>query len=164
MKWLISNLNKLAQEHIPNPLRRSKIMAFIECIVVPFSAIQRDLLYQNQHNGQKIYLEKVLNDFYQVSGFDPTDHENTKLIYIENGTRPSDVYVFQDAEDDVIFLEDDEDSEFDVFLENDIVTTGTDFIIFIPDTIDYNEVDIAVLMERYCYYNGKQYTIETYTL
>ena len=109
-------------------------------------------------------LEKMLNESFQVVGYDNQDHEGTKLIYIEDTPDEPKLYIWQDLEVNVDFLEDDgDDNENDLFVDGDNENTlGYSWIIYMPDTISFDEYSLRALVDSYRYI-GKKYTIEIYT-
>ena len=139
-------------------------MAFFQAMAVPMQKNADDTLYRMQHSGIKIDLEKVLNEHFNVLGYNHQNHENTKLIYIDDLPVQDKLYIFQDQETETSYLEDDgDDNEDDIFLDSDnenIVSYS--WIIFMPDTIPFDEYTLRALVDSYRYI-GKKYTIETYT-
>lgn len=161
--WAKIEFNKLVKLSLPTFLRKRKTIAFLVALVAPMQKLHDDTLYTMQHDGRKIYLEKVLNDYFQVAGYDASDHENTKTVYIGNVDLPGDVFVFQPAEDEPVFLGDSTNSE-EVFInQEDETLSEYSFTVFIPDTYTFNEPTVRALIDKYRFI-GKLYNIETYTL
>lgn len=164
MFW--STIDIETQQKLLSPifLREDTTLAFIKTLTSPMQGIVDDTLYKMQHDGRKIYLEKMLNEVYQVTGYSHQDHENTKLIYIEDLPIAEKLFIFQDSESEVSFLEDDgDDNENDIFLDGD--TEGIvsySWVIFMPDTITFDEYTLRALVDSYRY-AGKKYIIEIYT-
>ncbi|WP_264522134.1 hypothetical protein [Flavobacterium sp. N1994] len=161
--WHNPDLFKLNRELIPNILRKEMVMSFLDAVVTPLAIIQQETLYTSQHNSSKIYLEKVLNDYYNISGFDPNMHETTKKIYIENIPRPGSVFIYQPLENSAVFLGDSTNSN-EVFIKqmNENVNPFS-FTIFIPDTVVFDEQDLRAQFDKYASV-GKLYNIQTYTI
>ena len=157
--WNKIDFSKLIKLTLPIQLRKVRVIAFFGAMVAPLQKLHDETLYTMQHDGRKIYLEKVLNDYFQVLGYNPSDHENTKTVYIENIPQPKEIFIYQPEEDQPVFLEPNE-----VFLmqENESLTAFA-FTVFIPDSYDYNEPTVRALIDKYRYI-GKLYNIETYTL
>ncbi|NHN26749.1 hypothetical protein FIA58_013775 [Flavobacterium jejuense] len=149
---------------MPTFLRKSKHIALLSSFVTPLQNVHDELLYQMQHDGRTIYLEKVLNDHFEVVGYSHQNHEMTKTIYIEDVAEPDKLYIYQDEEIEDTFIEDEPDSEDDLFLDADGEnTTAFSYVIFIPDTYIFSEPKIRALIDIYRYI-GKKYQIQTYTL
>lgn len=164
MRWSIIDFVKLLKQALPIKLRKSKTLAFFNALLVPLQKIQEQTLYKMQHNGTKIYLEKMLNESYNVAGYSHQDHEGTKLIYIEDIATPGKLYIWQNLEPDSSFFEDDgDDNDDDMFLDGpaDGVLQFS-WTIYMPDTIEFNENSLRALVDSYRYI-GKKYTIQTYT-
>lgn len=137
--------------------RKVRMIAFLTALVSPMQKFHEETLYIMQHDGRKIYLEKVLNDYFQVTGYNPSDHDNTKKIYIENIPQPGATFVYQPEEDEPLFLEPNE-----VFLlQQDESLTQYSFTVFIPESYSFDEPTIRALIDKYRYI-GKLYNIETY--
>lgn len=164
MFWSTVNIQNLNRQFLPTFLRQSRTIAFFESLTSPMQNIADETLYKMQHNGTKIYLEKMLNEAYAIAGYDTQYHEGTKLIYIEDIPEPDKLYIWQDLETETSFFEDDgDDNEDDLFLDGDNETSlAASWTIFMPDTITFNEITLRALVDSYRYI-GKKYTIEIYT-
>lgn len=166
MLWSTIDFSKLTKLLLPSFLRKEKSMAFYKAIVTPLQAIQAETLYKMQHNGTKIYFEKMLNESYAVAGYNHQNHEATKLIYIDDVAGADQLYIWQDLELESSFLQDDDaETENDVFLNGDSDSDsvlGYSWIIYMPDTISFTEYALRALVDSYRYI-GKKYTIEIYT-
>jgi hypothetical protein len=165
MFWQTVNFFVLVEQLLPTFLRKNRMILFLSAIVTPLVKIYENTLYKMQHDGRTIYLEKMLNEHFEVVGYDYYNHETTKLVYIDDIPEPDKLYIFQDEEDGVSFLEDDgDDNDEDIFLDND--TEGVvsySWVIFVPDTFVFQEYQLRALVDTYRYF-GKKYKIETYTL
>lgn len=165
MFWQTINFFRLIEMLLPTFLRKVKHIAFLSAIVTPLDKMYAETLYKMQHDGRTIYLEKMLNEHFEVVGYDPANHNATKTIYIEDVPELDKLYIYQDQELEVIFLnDDDEDNDNDIFLDgsNENVVTFS-WIIFIPDTYIFEEVPLRSLVNTYRYF-GKKYKIQTYEL
>lgn len=164
MFWSTINIEKLSRDFLSSSLRDDKFVALSNVFLMPLQNIADETLYKMQHNGTKIYLEKMLNESYSVPGYDHQNHEDTKLIYIDDLPAENKLYIWQDEEPENTFLEDDGDeNEDDIFLNGD--TEGNvifSWTIYMPDTIAFNEITLRALVDSYRYI-GKKYTIEIYT-
>lgn len=167
MLWYTLNFDKHVDNNTPKKISLfNEMILLLKCILVPLQKLQTDCLYRMQHDGSFISIEKILNDYFKVVDYDPTNHDSTKTVYLENVLNPEFLYIWQDDEAQNIYLndDDDDDDDNDVFLEND--TEGIlklQFTIFIPDTYVFNEATLRAYLDNYCY-AGTSYTIETYTL
>lgn len=157
--WAKIDFQKLVKISLPTRLRKVRMIAFLSALVAPLQKLHDETLYTMQHDGRKIYLEKVLNDYFKVVGYNPSDHDNTKTVYIENVAQTGDVFIFQPEENEPLFLEPNE-----VFINQENETLSDySFTVFIPDTYTFNEPTVRALIDKYRYI-GKLYNIETYTL
>lgn len=157
--WNKIDFAKLSKLSIAIDLRKTKTLAFFKALLSPLQRIHEDTLYTMQHDGRKILLEKVLNDYFEVVGYDASDHENTKTVYIQNVALPDDVFIYQPDEDNPLFLEPNE-----VFInQEDETLSEFSFTVFIPDSYTFNEPTVRALIDKYRFI-GKLYNIETYSL
>lgn len=164
MLWSTIDFNKLGKLSLPPILRKPRVLSILGAVSVPMQTIQAETLYKMQHNGTKIYLEKMLNESYQVPGYNPNDHEATKLIYIDDVPEDDKLFIWQTEEPDSSFLEDDgDDNENDIFLDGEGESgLGYSWTIFMPDTISFQEFALRALVDSYRYI-GKKYNVEIYT-
>ncbi|CAL2094731.1 hypothetical protein [Tenacibaculum sp. 190524A05c] len=84
---------------IPPLLRKPKQAAWIKTLAKPLSSLYDDTLYKMQHNGQVMYLEKVLNDLFNPCvKYAYSDSIKTKMdlgyIVIEDAYRPRVQYLY----------------------------------------------------------------------
>ena len=61
--WYKIDFEKLVNDLFSRLTSLSEMVALMKCIFEPFKRVQETALYRMQHNGETIYLEKVLNDF-----------------------------------------------------------------------------------------------------
>lgn len=157
MKWHSYNISKLINWMLPSSLRRLHIVLFLYALTMPLRWLIDSILYKMQHDCRVIYIEKVLNEVFEISGYDPQNHEATKVIYIGDGTIPDEVYLFQEAEpDEPLWLDDDE-----VFLytQEELEELYSDFSVVVPVALQSQENRIKRLVD-YFKMAGKKYKIE----
>lgn len=161
MFWKTLNFFKLIKLLLPTFLRKNRIVLLLTCCIVPLDRVYNETLYKMQHDGRTIYLEKMLNEWFEIVGYNPTNHELTKKIIINDLPEKKRLYIYQDNEPGVSFLKD-VDSPNDVFLEleneNDV---SYSWIIFIPSSINFNEAQVRTQVDQYRYF-GKKYIIQPY--
>jgi hypothetical protein len=163
MFWSTISFKKLVLLLLPTFLRKSKTIAFVDSLISPMQDIADDTLYKMQHTGITINLEKMLNEAYNIAGYDHQNHHATKKIYIEDIPRREKLYIHTEDESAVIFLEDEDlDSENDIFVDGPQEgNIAYSFIIFMPDTVSFDEITLRAKVDFYRYF-GKKYTIEIY--
>lgn len=95
MKYNV-DYNKLVILLLPTFLRKPKLIAFLRALITPLSNLhyqflqhQRDDHYKLDHNWQVCYLEKVLNDRFDVS---------VKRIRIIEGEKYERQYIYTEGE------------------------------------------------------------------
>lgn len=157
--WSSLNFVMLVKQNLPIEERTAKTIAYLSAMVAPLQKIADETLYTMQHDGRKIYLEKLLNDYFRVTIYDENNHEATKTVYIENSIPSGEVFIFQPDEEKPVFLE---PTEVFISQENEQLSEFS-FVVFIPDTYTFNEPTVRALIDKYRFI-GKLYKIETYTL
>ncbi|KZS42316.1 hypothetical protein AWE51_02430 [Aquimarina aggregata] len=137
---------------MPPVLRKKNHALWLQILLRPLSSIYEDTLYKMQHNGQVIYLEKVLNElFNKEREYKPYMQTQQKadngLIFIEDADRPRVQYLFTHDEIEngepaiITYTRDGEQKDFSYFLylSSDLDFSSTEYFNFrinIPDTID----------------------------
>lgn len=144
--------SKMVEILLPLSLRTAKQKSWLVALLTPVSTLHAtfkswstEQRYFLQHTGQVIYLEKVLNDKFGSEDYDSTDHENTKEIYITDGTRPTRKYIYKRSEDNPVFLNP------TVFIDSRATFEAIyfDFLVNVPDTITYDTNEMIALVNRY---------------
>lgn len=124
-------------------------------------AFRASIRYKLSHSGQVIYLEKVLNEYYGISGYDPTNHETTKQILISNGDQLNPLYLYIEEEQNPehIYQTAESNPQF-LYTQQEIDDAYTDFIIEVPVSLTYQEQELRALVDYYI--DTRYYKIETY--
>lgn len=152
-KYTIIDWKRTLLMLMPPLLRKQKHVLWLKVLLKPLSDAYDDTLYKMQHNGQVVYLEKVLNELfnkereyrrYQYT----TQKAQNGLIFIDDADRPRVQYLYThdeiDAGYDPILLytnnPDDNEREFNYFLylASDLDLSSTEYFNFrinIPSSI-----------------------------
>ncbi|AXT59697.1 hypothetical protein D1816_04770 [Aquimarina sp. AD10] len=88
---------------MPPVLRKNRHALWLQVLLKPLSSVYEDTLYKMQHNGQVIYLEKVLNEIFNKSKeykyYETTQEKaDNGLIFLEDADRPRVQYLFTNEE------------------------------------------------------------------
>lgn len=153
--WATINFNTLVELLLPTFLRKNKQLALLRAFVKPLDTLYKDTLYKMQHSCRVIEMEKVLNEWFQVVGYNPNDHEATKKVYIEDAPKPPTKYIYLQQEippNNYLYLG-------TKYLTGEI--EWLDFIVFIPENYGFDTAKLKVLIEYYKL-AGKKYTIQLY--
>lgn len=102
-KYLIVNWSKLVLWLLPPILRRKRHFKWMLSLLKPLETLYDTTLYQMQHNGQIIYLEKVLNEtFNEGVPYNPNLSADAKrdagIIYIDETLQPKLQFVYRHDE------------------------------------------------------------------
>ena len=154
MNWVIINFKTLLALLLPSFLRKKKQLLWLSCLLQPLEELYGELLYKMQHTSQVIYLEKLLNEHFEVVGYDPENHETTKQITIEDASFVPVNYVYLTAEIPPYPY---------LYLGTKYISSVanyTDFIVKMPASIPYEETKLRLLIDYYKL-AGKQYEIRT---
>ncbi len=102
-KYLIVNWSKLLLWLLPPILRRKRHFKWLFSLLKPLETLYDTTLYQMQHNGQIVYLEKVLNETFNPDVvYDPNlsieGKRDANLIYIDETLQPRLKFVYRHDE------------------------------------------------------------------
>ncbi len=161
MRWHKYDISRLVPQMLPVRLRRLSLVLFITALVSPLAWLMERIRYKMQHDGRVIYLEKVLNEAVSAPGYDPENHEATKLIYIGPGEIPDEVWIFQEAEPDEppYLLQEGEPGEITyLYTQGEIDEQYCDFTVIIPVALQIMETKLRYLLNYYKM-AGKKYRI-----
>ena len=149
------------------------MIAWIKVFVSPIELLynskqifRNSIRYKLQHNGQVIYLEKVLNEYYGIAGYDHQDHQATKSIYIGVGENLFPTYLFKEIENNPVHIytqaEIDADPSLATYLytQSEIDFAHADFTVLVPVSLIYIEAELRAVIDYYI--NTKIYKIKTY--
>ncbi len=130
---------------LPPILKRRKHALWLQVLLKPLSDSYDDTLYKMQHNGQVIYMEKVLNELfnkgreYKRYPFTSQKAQNG-LIFIDDADRPTVQYLYTNSEieagyDPILIYTnnpDDNQREFNYFLylSSDLDLSSTEYFNF----------------------------------
>ncbi|WP_343697102.1 hypothetical protein [Flavobacterium sp.] len=94
LKW-----EKLLLWLVPPILRKKTHINWLNVLLTPLRSLYEDILYKMQHTGQVIYLEKVLNETFNITKeYNPNLSIEQKrlegLIYIDESIKPSLQYLY----------------------------------------------------------------------
>ncbi|OXA76403.1 hypothetical protein B0A58_07470 [Flavobacterium branchiophilum NBRC 15030 = ATCC 35035] len=150
MNWVIINFYELVVILLPLVLRKPKAIAFLKILILPLHELYTRTLYQMQHTCQVMYLEKVLNEYYHISGYNASEHEATKKIKIIDEYYPPECYLFLEQEDiasieydnEVLWLDED-----NVFLTDDQVYY--DFVVLLPIGLLFEQRQLIELVNYF---------------
>ncbi|SNA83460.1 conserved hypothetical protein [Flavobacterium psychrophilum] len=155
MNWALINFIQLIQLFLPIDWRQNKQTSFLNSIIKPLDSLYVDTLYKMQHTCQVIYLEKMLNEYFAVVGYDSQKHEATKVVFIDDAPKPPTKYIYLNQEippKDYLYLR-------RQYLTGD--TDHIDFIIHIPSSFVFVEDKLKAIIDYYKL-AGKKYKIEIF--
>jgi len=157
MSYQVIDFDVLNEIYLPTFLRSADVLAFMNSISNPLKELYAETLYKMQHTGQVIYLEKMLNEYYNIAGYDKNNHLATRQIYITDAPAVPRVYLYQPAENKPVYLyQPSEDNP--VYLN--LPAVQYDFIINVPAALVFDEQIMRIKVDYYR--NTKQYIIQTY--
>lgn len=98
-KYTILKWEKLLLWLIPPILRKKTHVDWLDVLLTPLHSLYEDILYKMQHTGQVIYLEKVLNEAFNVTKeYNPNlsieEKRQEGLIYIDESIKPELQYLY----------------------------------------------------------------------
>lgn len=163
MNWIEIDFSKTFLELSPTFFRGENFESFNKAYAKGLQSLSDSTLYFMQHDSRVIYLEKALNEFLEVPGYDPMNHLLTRKVYITDAPAKERDYLFLNNEPEVIWLY----AEGETIPEEDQeyldVTPNIyyHFIINISNAITFDEATLRPKIDEYKL-AGKQYIITTY--
>lgn len=168
------------QQHIWNllPIRWRKsnwisvLMVFtkpLNTVYLRFNQFRLLIWHKAKFNGQTVYLEHYLNDFfalqYDVATRD-ADIAAKKIISIHTPEPLEAVVLYQRNElQNTLVLKQRGETPLQtggVLYQREELQTAPSFVVYFPTTIQYNEKMIKKLINHYVF-AGRKYTIQTYS-
>lgn len=152
--------NKWALHQLPPLLRKTRIYAFLKCIMIAISEVYgrfkeyaSEAEYKLSNNGYTRNLEKFLNDLFSLEGEITIEDYLTENVYLHFADEtPENVYVGLESEGAQLYLPS---------VRPDELSGG--FKILIPSGLETEE-NLALINRWVNYYKtaGTTYKIETY--
>ncbi|WPQ62210.1 hypothetical protein SIO70_28020 [Chitinophaga sancti] len=139
---------KLIRLLMPPRLRKVIHISWLQAITYPVNLLYQQFrrnrdanLYRLSITPQVVYLEKLLNDRYDLVNrgiriVDAVSNEVT-LIYQEEESKPK--FLYTEAESQPIYL----------FTESEIGNEPVDFYILVPSGVSYNADEMYALIDTY---------------
>lgn len=115
--------------------------------------------YRAIHNAQVVYLEKALNEYFQIVGYDPSDHTGTRKIYIDAGEQLDQQYIYLQTDLQPLFISGVDDVFIYSRAEHDAYFAH--FIVKVPDTLVFEQAELISQVQLYI--NTRNFKIKTYT-
>jgi len=102
-KYITVNLDRAILWVLPPILRKQTHIVWLKTLLTPLKVLYEDTLYKMQHNGQIIYLEKVLNETFNPDtvynpNYTTEEKEFHNLIYIDETLQPGLKFVHKHEE------------------------------------------------------------------
>lgn len=167
------NIVTLINWLLPTFLRKTIWIAWIQVFLNPIESLysskqlfRNSIRYKLRHSGHKIYLEKVLNEYYSIVGFDPTNHQATKQIYIGAGEDKSPMYLYQEIEQQPVHIYTQNEVDVDaskaqyLYTQQELDAVYADFIVWVPVSLSFIEAEVRAVIDYYL--DIKIYKIKTY--
>jgi len=155
--------------NLPSFLRKPKQIAWIKAFTKPINDFyqskqlwRESIRYRLAHSGEVIYLEKVLNEYFEIADYDPKDHNATKKIYIGEGDEIFPIWLAIQQEEELQWLALDSEEAPLYTPTTQEVSAFASFTIFYPGNLTLSEIEMSALVKYYI--DTKQFTIKKYTL
>ncbi len=157
------DFRSLANLLTPPFLRKKTFIDWLSCLLHPLSFVNYNLnifrkesIYKVTHNGQVVYLQKVLNDKY--------DNE-LRRIRIQDSFIYDPTWVYPEIRELPVYVYDENNPVY-IYDESAFDTAETDFVAIFPNEIKpVNEIDLNILeiqiksLINYYKLAGKRYLI-----
>lgn len=152
------DFSKLTRLLLPPRLRKPRHVAWVQALMNPVNTLfqqfrrNRDAnLYRLKITPQVVYLERLLNDRYDIAG---------RHIRITDAISYAPVYIYQEAEakDHALYLESEARPTY-LYTESEIGDSTADFYVVVPTDRAFNENEMIALIDAYKL-AGKSYKIQ----
>ncbi len=149
---------KLVRVLLPPRLRNVKHVAWLQALTNPVNYLYQQFrrnrdtnLYRLSITPQVVYMEKLLNDRYDIAGrrisIKDAVVSTAQNIYQEQELKP--VYIYLEEEIKPVHL----------FTDAEIGSGSADFFVLVPADLNYNENEMTALIDNYKL-AGKRYKIQ----
>lgn len=139
------DFRKLVVLLLPTFLRKPRSIAWLQVLIAPLEQLQYEFKLKRhadiialEHNGQKCYLRKILND--------NLDNE-LRRIRIEDMLLSNALYIFTEGENAPLYLSD--DTPIYLHTESEMQVSGVNFSVHIPLELRSREVEVRALIDTY---------------
>ncbi|TCI93694.1 hypothetical protein [Tenacibaculum sp. M341] len=138
------DFNKQISLLLPTFKRKIKITSYLKALIKPLTELYKNLnsgesflefykntLYKLNHNGQVVYLQKVLNDRFD---------KDLRRIYITDGLFNTPTYVYPHIVEKDVYL----NTQY-IFSGTDLAFKDVDFVVVFPTDVNISdEVGIRI--------------------
>lgn len=152
------DLPKLVRLLVPPRMRKMKHVAWLQALTNPVNYLYQQFrrnrdanLYRLYITPQVVYMEKLLNDRYDISGRRIRIKDalvyDAEYLYQEQELKP--VYIYREEENKPVYL----------FTDDEIGSDSVDFFVLVPSDLTFNENEMTALIDNYKL-AGKRYKIQ----
>lgn len=143
------NWYKLVSWLLPNPLYKPKMFAWCKALVAPISSLHTNFL---QFRKQKLYELSITPQVGSLAAMLNKRYDGVQQrIYITNGERGENIYLFQDDEEGAdlyIFLDAETQATY-VYNDSEVGNNPAHFIVHIPLALAINIDELKALINTY---------------
>lgn len=149
---------KLSRLLMPPRLRKINHVSWVQALINPVNSLYQQFrrnrdanLYRLKITPQVVYLEKLLNDRYDIA---------EKRIRLVDAINFEPVYIYQEAEDKnrALYLESEAKPVY-LYTEEEIGQVSADFYVMVPASVSFDESEMIALIDTYKL-AGKSYKIK----
>lgn len=144
MRIFSLNLRQLIILLLPTFLRKPCSIAWLQMLIAPVEQLQYNFnekrkadLVILEHNGQKCYLRKILNDSFD---------NKLRRIRIEDMPLFNAVYIFTQGEQQPLYLE---EAPVHLYAESELQISGVNFSVYVPQELCKREVELRAITDTY---------------
>jgi hypothetical protein len=152
------DLPKLVRLLLPPRMRKMKHVAWLQALTNPVNYLYQQFrrnrdanLYRLYITPQVVYMEKLLNDRYDISGRRINIKDalvyDAEYLYQEQELKP--LYIYKEEENKPVYL----------FTDDEIGSDSVDFFVLVPPDLVFNENEMTALINNYKL-AGKRYKIQ----
>lgn len=141
------NWNKLISWLLPLELFKTKFIVLVKSITAPISMLHNDLLVYRKAKLAELALTPQIGSmvYYLNKRYDATDNR----IYITNGMRGTDNFIFLETEVETDYLFDDTSTEqMHIYTDSEVGATPAHFIVWLPIVLQPKQLEIEAIINK----------------
>jgi hypothetical protein len=138
------NWDKLLSWLLPNELFKAKLFVLIKALVSPITALHINLLVLRK---AKLYELSIDSRIGSIVYYLNKRYDSNNRIYITNGMRGTDNFIFLETETETDYVFDDGSAEqMHIFNENEVGASPAQFIVWLPTDLQPKELEIIAII------------------
>jgi hypothetical protein len=137
---------KLVSWALPSILFKPKMFTWCKALVAPIVMVHNDLLVFRK---AKLYELSIDSRIGSIVGYLNKRYDSNNRIYITNGQKGVEQFIFLDTEAETDYLFEDANTEqMYVYNSNEVGATPAQFIVWLPLVLQPKELEITAIIKQ----------------